>query len=338
MQALFAIMELIAKSGLTIGDRLPPERKLLSQLDCSLITLRRALTELMNSGIIERHQGQGTFLRQQVSSSRFQGNILYININVHGEYTAPEGAVQEHLSEYFNPRGLQVEYLSVHDFSDTIVSAARKAQGIIVYGAFTAAFLKRLAALHLPFILVGGKDFSNRYAQVTVDASRYAEQLVDFLIQGGARHLALLNSAPGYFMTQEIEEGFQRGIANAAIPVEHTSTMVKSCCRHIDRLLPDLYRYDAILMEFGVYMEFLAACRQHNMVVPCRIGVLPLSSITIYNRLLLRPDRNTLFAYIPESAFYAAAEILYNHISSGVPMTSRKLPCVIAQDESALKR
>jgi len=43
------------------GDRLPPERELCGRYGCSLITIRRALTELAREGRIERTRGRGTF-------------------------------------------------------------------------------------------------------------------------------------------------------------------------------------------------------------------------------------------------------------------------------------
>ena len=43
------------------GDRLPPERELCIRYNCSLITIRRALSELAREGRIERTRGRGTY-------------------------------------------------------------------------------------------------------------------------------------------------------------------------------------------------------------------------------------------------------------------------------------
>ena len=43
------------------GDRLPPERELCVRYNCSLITIRRALSELAREGRLERTRGRGTF-------------------------------------------------------------------------------------------------------------------------------------------------------------------------------------------------------------------------------------------------------------------------------------
>lgn len=46
------------------GERLPPERELAARYGCSLITVRRALTELAREGRLDRARGRGTFVRR----------------------------------------------------------------------------------------------------------------------------------------------------------------------------------------------------------------------------------------------------------------------------------
>ena len=45
------------------GDRLPPERELATRYGCSLITVRRALTELARERRLERTPGRGTYVQ-----------------------------------------------------------------------------------------------------------------------------------------------------------------------------------------------------------------------------------------------------------------------------------
>ncbi|MFL5668002.1 MAG: GntR family transcriptional regulator, partial [Chloroflexota bacterium] len=44
------------------GDRLPTERDLAERYGCSLITIRRALSEMVRDGRLERTRGRGTFV------------------------------------------------------------------------------------------------------------------------------------------------------------------------------------------------------------------------------------------------------------------------------------
>lgn len=53
----------IAAGRLVSGDRLPPERELAKEFGTTVRTLRKALTELEKSGLLERIQGSGNYVQ-----------------------------------------------------------------------------------------------------------------------------------------------------------------------------------------------------------------------------------------------------------------------------------
>lgn len=55
------------------GTRLPPERELCRVLDISRATLRQALAELEQRGLISRHQGRGTFVTRPPVAAELGG-------------------------------------------------------------------------------------------------------------------------------------------------------------------------------------------------------------------------------------------------------------------------
>ncbi len=57
------------------GTRLPPERDLCELLDVSRATLRQALAELEQRGLISRHQGRGTFVTRQRVDTAISGHF-----------------------------------------------------------------------------------------------------------------------------------------------------------------------------------------------------------------------------------------------------------------------
>ena len=60
--AIAALRAFIADGSYAPGDRLPPERELISSLNMSRALLRRALDALEREGAIWRHVGKGTFV------------------------------------------------------------------------------------------------------------------------------------------------------------------------------------------------------------------------------------------------------------------------------------
>lgn len=68
-QIVDQLAELIRASQLAPGDRLPSFRELAPQLQVSLITVRRAYADLEQAGLIDRRQGQGTFVARDVDAA-----------------------------------------------------------------------------------------------------------------------------------------------------------------------------------------------------------------------------------------------------------------------------
>ena len=59
------------------GDRLPTERVLAEQYGCSLITIRRALGDLVREGRLERTRGRGTFVLAPRIDVDFAGSLSF---------------------------------------------------------------------------------------------------------------------------------------------------------------------------------------------------------------------------------------------------------------------
>lgn len=65
-QIITQISEEIRSGALRPGDRLPPERELAVRFSVSRVTIRRALAELSEAGLVQAKQGQGTFVSPRV--------------------------------------------------------------------------------------------------------------------------------------------------------------------------------------------------------------------------------------------------------------------------------
>lgn len=59
-----ALSAAIREEGCAAGDRLPGEAEMAAQMPFSLGTVQRAMRELVESGLVERRQGDGTYVRK----------------------------------------------------------------------------------------------------------------------------------------------------------------------------------------------------------------------------------------------------------------------------------
>ena len=74
-QVLNILNDQIARQELKFGDKLPSEAELMKQFGVSRITVRAAISELVEDGILERSQGKGTFVALPKVSHPANDNI-----------------------------------------------------------------------------------------------------------------------------------------------------------------------------------------------------------------------------------------------------------------------
>ena len=68
------LRDLIYRGQFRPGDKLPPERELAQSLGVSRPTVKTAIGKLVNNGLVEQKQGQGSFVRSY--QSQYQNNPL----------------------------------------------------------------------------------------------------------------------------------------------------------------------------------------------------------------------------------------------------------------------
>src|SRR5437588_10824860 len=77
-----ALREAVDAGVFPPGEQMPSTKELSEQMAVSLVTAHRALQELVSSGVLERSQGKGTFVRQgyaqdKGSLTRFRVGLVF---------------------------------------------------------------------------------------------------------------------------------------------------------------------------------------------------------------------------------------------------------------------
>lgn len=78
-QLFLVIYDEIGRGALAAGDALPTEQNLCEQFGVSRITVRRALADLAEAGLIERRHGVGSFVTEQQSPPQRDGSGSYLD-------------------------------------------------------------------------------------------------------------------------------------------------------------------------------------------------------------------------------------------------------------------
>jgi GntR family transcriptional regulator len=78
-QLFLVLHDEIARGALAPGEPLPTEQTLCEQFGVSRITVRRALADLADEGLIERRQGVGSFVREHAPSRHLLASGSYLD-------------------------------------------------------------------------------------------------------------------------------------------------------------------------------------------------------------------------------------------------------------------
>lgn len=73
------LLSYMYRNGLRVGDKLPSERTLASELAVGRNSVRMGLCQLEEEGIIERIAGKGAFVKREVSAESIQLKLIRVN-------------------------------------------------------------------------------------------------------------------------------------------------------------------------------------------------------------------------------------------------------------------
>lgn len=205
------LMERISNGTLSEGDFLPTEPELCEEMDVSRITIRRAVKELCDEGILIRQQGRGTI----VARGKFRQTLVSLS----------------GFSETFEKGGHRVDHNVLA--CDTDISDAIAEQVLSANGTGTLTRLQRLISVdERPFTLEtlfldqrhlapviepvrAGASFFQTLRDIDGPIPASAERLINvgFATTDERRHLVIGPSQPVYRIDKTIYDSGQRPIS-----------------------------------------------------------------------------------------------------------------------------
>ena len=120
-QILKILSERIAQGVWGPGDKLPPESALMEQFGVSRITVRAAIEELTDSGVLVRSQGKGTFVASPKSTYKANDSIGFTRSCRLAGKTPTSKLVK---AEWIYPNQADMDFLHVGE-SDKIILTQR---------------------------------------------------------------------------------------------------------------------------------------------------------------------------------------------------------------------
>ncbi|HEY0829074.1 MAG TPA: GntR family transcriptional regulator [Bacilli bacterium] len=225
------------------NDRIPSENEFASQFGVSRITVKNALSELIEEGLIFRVQGKGSFVspdisgepliyRSEPTNNKSKPLIAYLMPRLDNMFTAQLlSGVESELSK----QGYRLLFCRTHDSQETEKEMLREViqlgvKGIIIFpveGETYSEEILRLTLSEFPLVVV------DRYLRgietncVCSDNVEGAREATSHLVSLGHTRIGFISTA--YQGTTSIEDrltGYEKALADHNIHIDHSLRLV----------------------------------------------------------------------------------------------------------------
>lgn len=175
------------------GDQIPSERDLSAQFGVSRVTIRQALANLEDEGLLRRAQGQGTFVSTP-KIEMMQGELISITTLMSRQGRMPETVLKTLTREHLNAVDAKALDCSIGE-EVYVIQRIRKADGINVALENTKLLCKKLpdidqydlVNLSIFSIMSDIYNYTELYVYQTIEAATASEEVA-----------ALLEIEPGF--------------------------------------------------------------------------------------------------------------------------------------------
>ncbi|WP_269523704.1 GntR family transcriptional regulator [Coraliomargarita parva] len=269
------MLSYIGKEGLDVGDKLPPEKELSEMFDVSMITLRRALLELSEEGVIERLQGRGTFVQSRISNGEKLGAIGFLAVD---QWSYPSPTQLEVLRKLLYKRGYKMRYFVAKKTPDSaILEELANLRGVFISGWVNDEWLKCLDNYGVPVVVIGEYALTRETNSVHYDWKQAGKVMAEHFAGQGLRKLGLVCSEPSFYPGQQIHKGFMETCQTHALDVRDSDVVWPIVGQEetmiMNFLSANQEKYDALVVQEGNYSHLLACLWECDYMPKLKIGV-----------------------------------------------------------------
>ncbi len=275
----------ITKGELKPSERLPAQTKLAREFGVSQITVRRAIQELVNEGLLIAHPGSGTYVTstEQTQTKRIKSHaIAIIFADIVGGYPLVKplfAAIREKCKEA-NYILQFIELPSSHiDPVENFATPELDIAGAILTSPFNVLALARIAAKKVPYVLLHNDVSDGASYSVSCNYVSGIMQATLHLLNQGCRKLLLITAEPQRYSAGQMKLGFELAfkampgieaaheVVHAGYEEEKTYGIIRR--RISDKMLPE----GIILASDGMAKAAVNVLMQSGISIPREVAV-----------------------------------------------------------------
>lgn len=236
----------IVAGDIAPGQQLPSTKELSARLDVSLVTVHRALNELVSSGVLRRGQGRGTFVHEDFAKPGHIAGDARFGVVFHPESTLADpyhGRVLQGVRDASRAHGVDLVllrygedwrkecagYLYVNPFPEQVAHSPRFGAGRFGGAQLASgrtAEGRAVAAAEVPLVGIGvNPSVWATMSVVDTDNVAMMREAVALLFAAGHRRIAYLGDGSRASNSVDRERGFHEGCAIAGLTDADVSIM-----------------------------------------------------------------------------------------------------------------
>ena len=197
------VAEKLCREGIGPGDRLPSERELADQFEVSYLTLRRAISEMVDRGILERRPRSGTYLRPEGHRRLNNQSLMLVTMGYESELAKRfiSFGLEEARKRGWEPHVVQMDRTQERIVIQALTSG-EPALILSASDAITPEMVKALQDAKGRAVLIGNRLDDMGVPSIVADDAQGVRLAMEYLQKHGHEHIGVLSSDPVYKIDQ----------------------------------------------------------------------------------------------------------------------------------------
>ncbi|MCJ7839849.1 GntR family transcriptional regulator [Lederbergia sp. NSJ-179] len=222
------ILSLIQNKELSAHARIPSEKDFIEKLGVSSITVRRALAELVDEGVIYRVKGKGSFISEQKPKNQTSSKLITFVLSGNDMYDNSYMQIMKGIQSYLSNHGYKLIIEFIENNIDQERELVKKliqtdCGGLLIYSSNPEAakeYLTDIQSKRLPVVLLDRFPMGIPLPCISCNNYDGGFEAVNHLI--GLGHTKIGFCAYDFFLNSEKERylGYQHALMNANLPAD----------------------------------------------------------------------------------------------------------------------
>lgn len=208
------------KNG-SIADKLPGERVLAAELGASYMTVRKAVADLVEEGILHRASTKGTFVSNKSRNNKITHNIgFFLDEEIKEGISSPYYSfLFKSLEEELTRRDYNILFFSDFDDLDPLKNN-KKIDGVIISCFPRIEDRIQTIKKYLPIVLLDNHAADKSIPSVTIDNFNSSRNAVEYLFTLGHRRIGFISGLMDSDICKDRLQGYQSALTGFGIKAE----------------------------------------------------------------------------------------------------------------------